>query len=388
MIVIEILMVISILVIFFAMVGYPLLLLVLDKVIKAPKNKTIDNFEPSVTYMIVAHNEEDVIVSKLENALQIDYPSDKFDILVASDNSTDSTNELVDNFIQLHRDHQIRLVQSKEHLGKTNAQNEAQKTVNSEILVMTDANTMVEPDAVRQLISYFSADNIVYVCGRLVYSNTKNDTSESEATYWNLDMKMRDIESRLQTITAGNGALYACRNSEYKDFEPIQCHDSSMPLEYALNRKRSLFNPDAVAYEKAGENNKDEFKRKVRMNRIILNMLKNGFKTMNFFKYKWFSLFYFGHRFCRYLIWLMHVVFFLCSIVLIILGKVKTGTILVILQLFALFLGIWSIHHSISNRWLRLLGYYVMTVLAQLVAVYNQLSGKSSSTWTKASSTR
>ena len=334
------------------------------------------------------HNEEKVIWDKLENAILLDYPKEKLDILVASDNSSDSTNELVKSFIENHPGFRIRLVESKEHLGKTNAQNEAQKTVDSEILVMTDANTMVEKTAIRELVSYFASDDVAYVCGRLAYSNTKNDTSESESVYWNMDLKMRDIESRMQTITAGNGALYACRNAEYKDYEPIQCHDSIMPFDYAINGKRALFNPKAVAYEKAGENNSDEFKRKVRMNRTIITILHDGMKALNVFKYKWFSLFYFGHRICRYSLWIMHIVFFIASLALIFLGEVNVGLVLVCLQLFGLAVGIWSIKHTIKNRWLRLGGYYVMTVIAQGVAAIKQLSGKSSSTWSKAESTR
>ena len=388
LIIVELLMGVSASVVFFAMVGYPCLLNVLDKIFKAPQNRVNDKYEPTVTFMIVAHNEEKVIGNKLENAIILDYPKDKFEILVASDNSTDKTNQIVTDFIENHPEQNIRLYISKEHLGKTHAQNEAQKTVESEILVMTDANTIVETSAIRELVSYFTSDDVAYVCGRLVYTNTNNDTSDSEATYWDMDLKMRDIESRMQTITAGNGALYACRNSEYKDYDPIQCHDSAMPFDFAIKGKKALFNPKAVAYEKAGENNNDEFKRKVRMNRTILSILHDGIKSLDIRKYKWFTVFYFGHRICRYSLWIMHIIFFLCSILLIPFGKKKTGLALVGLQIGGLATGIWSIKHTINNKWIRLGGYYVMTVLAQGVAASKQISGKSSSIWSKADSTR
>jgi len=89
-----------------------------------------------------------------------------------------------------------------------------------------------------------------------------SDVSSAEAGYWDSDLATREIEGRIQTITAGNGALYACRNSEYHDFDPIQCHDAAMPLYYALKGKRAICNHDAVAYEKAGEVIEDEFKEK------------------------------------------------------------------------------------------------------------------------------
>ena len=367
MIVVIIIFTLSVLVVFYAMVGYPMLLIILDK-IKNPKGVVADySLEPSVTCMIVAHNEEKVIREKLENALTLDYPVKKFEILVASDNSTDETNTIVETFIAEHPEREIRLYCSQEHKGKTNAQNEAQKTVKSEILVMTDANTILNKDAIRELVSYFTSDDIVYVCGKLVYSNTDDfTTSDSESTYWNIDLKMRDIESRFQSITAGNGAIYACRNNEYVDFEPVKCHDSAMPLYYGLHRKRAVFNSKAIAIEKAGETNKDEFKRKVRMNRIILSTLKDSLKTVNIFKLKWFSIFYFGHRACRYLLWLAHLLAFITSVVMAWLGS-KFGAVSTVLQLIWVVITILQMHSSVKNRLIRMIGYYGMTVLAQYV---------------------
>src|SRR5690606_36200877 len=117
--------------------------------------------------------------------------------------------------------------------------------------------------------------DICYVSGRLVIINKDfSDVTSSENTYWDSDTRLRKIESDIQTITAGNGAIYACRNSDYYDFKPIKSHDGNMPRHYALLGKKALYNPDAVAYEKAGEVIEDEFKRKVRMNRgILINIL-------------------------------------------------------------------------------------------------------------------
>lgn len=387
MVVVYIIFGVSAFIIFYAMIGYPALLYIINLVKKPARNKADLDYEPSVTYMIVAHNEEKVIEGKLNNAITIDYPRDKFEILVASDNSTDRTNEIVDAFIKQHQDFVIKLYKSKDHKGKTNAQNEAQKNVKSEILVMSDANSLLKPNAIKELISYFSSDDIAYVCGKLVYSNSDNDTANSESTYWNLDLTLRDIESRLQTITAGNGAIYACRNSEYIDFEPISCHDGAMPLAYALRRKRALFNPNAIAVEKAGENNRDEFKRKVRMNRGILITLRRAYKTANIFKYRWFSVFYFGHRTCRYSLWLAHIVLFVSSI-FIALGGSVLGAIITAVQLLAFIAAYIAVKLSLKNRLIRLIGYYGMTVCAQVCGVVKILTGKASATWEKAESTR
>lgn len=379
---------ISVFFIFYAMVGYPILLIILDKLIR-PKSILMDKaYEPTVTYMIVAHNEEKVIQEKLENALVLDYPKEKLEILVASDNSTDMTNDLVRKFILQHQSYNIRLYITNEHKGKTNAQNEAQKTVKSEILVMTDANSILKPDAIRLLVSSFTKDNIAYVCGKLLYINeNKAETADSEATYWNMDLKMRDIESRIYCITAGNGAIYACRNSLYHDFEPIQCHDSAMPAYYMTKGKLSLFNPNAVAYEKAGEVDRDEFKRKVRMNRELIKAYKTSFKFLDIFKYKWFSLFYFGHRTCRYFLWFFHLLAFFSAFFMLINGSLF-GCLLFVLQVLAIFITIYQINIGFKGKLLRMLGYYGMTIASQYYAIWKSLNGQSKAIWSKAESTR
>ena len=195
----------SFFIIFFAMIGYPITLMIIDKIKNSNSMQKNFTFEPNVTYMIVAHNEEKVIYKKLLNALEIEYPRDKFQILVTMDFCTDNTENIVKNFAEKHTDYNIYMYKTKEHKGKTNAQNEAINVANGEIVVMTDANAIMKKNAIRELVSSFSEGDIAYVCGKLIYSNAENSTGKSETEYWNFDMKMRDIESRIQTITAGNG---------------------------------------------------------------------------------------------------------------------------------------------------------------------------------------
>ena len=377
-------------IVFYAMIGYPLFLKLVNNIIKPGENRKDYHYEPTVSYMIVAHNEAAVIKKKLENAIGLDYPVDKFQIIVASDNSTDNTNKIVCEFIDNHKDKNIVLCCSKEHKGKTNAQNEAQKISTGEILVMTDANTMLSRNAIKELVSYFVDSDVAYVCGKLEYSNNEDNlTSNSESTYWDLDLFMRDVESRIKTITAGNGALYAVRNNEYIDFEPIYCHDSIMPFTYGKQGKRALFNPRAVAYEKAGETNEDEYKRKVRMNRDILDMLLWGIKVINPIKYGWMSYFFFGHRTCRYLLWISHLIIFVISTVWMLTGSI-IGIVLFIGQSICFFLSWLSIKGKYQSRipLFRFACYYGMTVIAQLHGVINIITGHAKPVWEKAESTR
>jgi cellulose synthase/poly-beta-1,6-N-acetylglucosamine synthase-like glycosyltransferase len=370
------------------MIGYPSLLIILDKIFNFEKNKKISDYEPTVAYMISVHNEQEIIEKKLLNATHIDYPKDKIEILVVLDNCTDDTEAIVNKFMDDHPDINIRQYESKKHLGKLNAQNEAAKTVTSEMIVMTDANSMFKSDAIKELISYFSNEDIAYVCGKLAYVNPNNNlTTDSESMYWNLELKVRDIESRIQTIANGNGAIYACRKKDYVDFSPMNCHDSIMPYYYALHNRRALFNPAAVAEEKAGQENKDEFSRKVRMNREYVTLPKRDIKTINIFKYGWFSFIYFGHKICRHLLWFNHLLAFVSSLALTIRGN-TFGYITLMPQIFLIMITIVQFRKSIKNGLFRMSGYYGMTIWAQYVAIYKGLKGDFKPTWEKVESTR
>lgn len=388
MIVTKILFILSAFIIFFAMIGYPILLILLDKVLKRPNIKKDYSYEPTITVMVVAHNEEKVIKKKLENLIKINYPINKYEIVVTSDFSTDKTNDIVEKFIKNNKKNRIKLHKTVNHRGKTNAQNEAQKSIKSEILIMTDANCYFDRNAVKEIVACFNDSSVGYVCGTTVYINKdENNTADSENTYWDLDSKCRDIESRIQTITAGDGNLYACRTHEYKDVSLIECHDSSFPVLFALDKKRALFDPKAKAYEKAGESDKDEYKRKVRMNRNILHNILPSIKILNIFKYKWFPIFYFGHRTCRYLLWLAHIVLIISNIILSIYIGYFWIIILGIQLLFYIISVIAGIYKT-NNKLLKMMSYYTMTICAQINGVLNIILGRNKPVWTKAESTR
>lgn len=385
MITVKILFWISIFMIFWTNIGYPISILILGKIIKR-KNKTIVNNEKSISIIITAHNEEKIIQQKLENVINLDYPKEKVEIIVTSDNSTDKTNEIVKEFIKNHPTENIKLYKVKKRMGKTNAQNEAVKIAQNDILVMTDANAIIKNDAIRELVKSFSG-NISYVTGKLEYINGDlSETSNSEKQYWDLDTKIRDIESNIQTITAGNGALYACIRKEYYNFKPIQCHDSAMPLYYALNGKRAIANHKAIAYEKAGENTKDEYKRKVRMSRIVLSSILPSIKILNVFKYKWFTYFYLGHRTSRYLLWFNHIMLLITNLVLYNQGKIYM--IILIFQLIFYIIAIAKQLTNLNNKIINIIYYYCMTIIAQTKGVINTIIGKNKPFWEKAESTR
>ena len=376
---------ISAFMIFWANIGYPVSLLILNKLLKK-RPKYNKKYEPTVTIMIVAHNEEKVIEEKLKNVLNVDYPKNKLSILVTSDNSTDRTNAIIEKFINKNPKRNITLYEVKERKGKTNAQNEAAKLVKSEVLVMTDANAMLDKYSIKELVKSFTK-NVAYVSGCLIYiNNKKSTTSSTENTYWDLDTKIRQIESNFQTITAGNGAIYAIKTKYYHNFDPIMCHDSAMPLFYSLQGKRAVSNNHAIAYEKAGENNTDEFNRKVRMARIVLHFILPSIKILNIFKYRWYTYFYLGHRTSRYLLWLNHIILFISNIL-----SINISIFYLIafsIQVFTHIIAILQVVLKTKCRLFVFAHYYYMTVLAQLIGVFRTITGKNKPFWEKAESTR
>ena len=369
---------------FYAMIGYPLTLIILDKLIKRENDQDY-GLNPDVSIIISAYNEENVIKKKLENIIKTDYPS--YEVIIANDSSTDRTVEICEDFIKDHPQIPIRVNSVKNHLGKTNAQNEAVEVAKGEIIVFSDANSMFRSDAIRELVSYFTADDIEYVCGSLIYHEDDDVSSVvAENTYWNFELKMRKIESNIKTIVNGNGAIYAVRKSDYRHIDLVNSHDYELPLYAGLNHKRALYNPKAIAMEKAGQTTADEFKRKVRMQRRILTNIFTNLRRLNIFEYGWFSFFNFGHKTLRYLQAFFHIVLFITNLALLnsgafykafFLGQVAFYTLAVIGQL-----------SEAKSKIFYFPRYYCSMMLAQILGAIGEIRGKSKATWEKAETTR
>lgn len=369
---------------FYAMIGYPLVLLILEKFIKRENDQDY-TYKPFVSVIISAYNEEDVIEKKLENIIKTDYPS--YEVIIANDASNDRTVELCEKFIKEHPDYDIKVNTVVNHLGKTNAQNEAVEAAKGELIVFSDANSMFKTNAISELVSYFTADDIEYVCGSLIYMEDVDVSSAvAENTYWNFELKLRKIESNIKTIVNGNGAIYAVRKKDYRHIDLVNSHDYELPLYAGLNHKKALYNPKAIAVEKAGQTTADEFKRKVRMQRRILTNIFTNLRRLNIFEYGWFSFFHFGHKTLRYMQAFFHIVLFIANIALLnegmfyklfFLGQVAFYTLAVIGQL-----------SRSKNKVFYFPRYYCAMMLAQILGAYKELRGGSKATWEKAETTR
>lgn len=309
---------------------YPIFLYILVRNSELYKKPDALEEWPEVTLLIVAHNEETVIKEKLENALALDYQQNQLKIMVTSDFSSDGTVSIVQQFA----DRGVVLYETKQRKGKTNAQNEACEFIDSEIIAFSDANSLWQKDALKQLVTNFEDEKVGYVSGALKYINTQtNNTSASEGIYWKYELFLRKNESRLKSITAGNGAIYAIRQSLYEPIDILYCHDFEYPSLFVKNGHKAIFDDEAIALEKAGETTSDEYKRKVRMfSRTWHKILRNPWIFNPFKMGSLYSIFMFSHRLLRYSIGIFQLLILILNIAL--LGSGTIYTVIMGIQIF------------------------------------------------------
>ena len=238
--------------------GYGLAAAAAARVRRRPVRRA--DVQPHVTVVVAAHDEDAVIEPRLENLLALDYPTDRLEIVVASDASGDRTDELVEAVAA--REPRVRLLRC-ERGGKVAAQDRAVRETSGEVVAFSDANASWAPDALAKLVRSFADPEVAYVCGRLVLADA--DGSNREGVYWRYETWLREQESALGSVTGGNGAIYALRRSDYVEVDPRFGHDLSLPYVTVQAGRRAVYEPDAVAYEKPTPELETEYRRKVRM---------------------------------------------------------------------------------------------------------------------------
>jgi cellulose synthase/poly-beta-1,6-N-acetylglucosamine synthase-like glycosyltransferase len=239
-------------------VGYPLAAAALGRLRPRPVRRA--DVTPPVTVVVAAHDEEDVIGRRVENLLELDYPADRLEVVVASDGSSDGTVATVQALAD--GDSRVRALERPRE-GKVAAQDAVVAETTSEIVAFSDANSLWARDALRTLVRSFADPEVGYVCGRLELEQP--DGTSREPLYWRYELWIRESESRLGGITGGNGAIYAVRREDYRESDPRLGHDLGLPYVMAQHGRRAVYDPEALAFEKAARDSEDELGRRVRM---------------------------------------------------------------------------------------------------------------------------
>ncbi len=236
--------------------GYPLSLWLLSKARRRRDPSTAHRPPPTVSLIIAARNEAAVIGQKIANARALDPPPDE--IIVSSNDSSDGTPAAA-------RDAGADLVLELGQAGKVRAQDAAVERANGEILFFSDANSTLAPDALRRLLAPFADPQVGYVCGQVRFVHGDGGATNQEGVYWRYELAVRELESRLGSVTAGNGAIYAVRRKAYLVVDERMGHDLSFPFNMVKRGWRAVYEPSAQATEKMTPTNEDEFARKRRM---------------------------------------------------------------------------------------------------------------------------
>lgn len=358
-------------------IGYPLAVAALARLRPRPARRGA--ILPAVTLVVPAHNEEDVIERKLENVLALDYPHDRLDVVVASDDSSDATHDIVARF----EPRGVRLIHC-ERGGKVAAQDRAVRETAGEIVAFGDANVEWDPDALRELVAPFADPAVGMTCGQVRLVNPAGGTNQ-EGVYWRYEMWLRGRESLVHSMTGSNGAIYAVRREAYREVDPRFGHDLSFPYLMVQNGYRAVYEPRARATENMTTDIEDEFRRKVRMFEHAWLMLFRG----RMFRLRvgpvyWVELV--SHRLLRYWSGPLHVVLLATSALLA--GTAPVYAVALGVQLAGLALVGVSILARGRIRPLRILHYYLLVTLATVIALGGYLRRGVPATWDKAAGTR
>jgi cellulose synthase/poly-beta-1,6-N-acetylglucosamine synthase-like glycosyltransferase len=317
-----------------------------------------DAYLPSVAVIVTAYNEEDAIERRLENLRALEYPSEKVELVVTSDASTDATEELAEAA-------GARVIRNPRG-GKVAAQDAAVRATEADVVAFTDANATWAPDALRKLVRNLADPRVGYVCGRLRLEAP--DGSNKEGVYWRYELVTREGESRLGSVTAGNGAIYALRRSDYVEVDPRFGHDLALPYLMVQRGSRAVYEPEALALEQPTPTNETEYRRKVRMFEHAWLIVLRGRMLRG--QPPGYLLALLSHRHLRYASGVLHLILLGSSIALLGHGSV-----------YAVFLGLQLGLLAAALAGVGLARYYVLITWATVVALWNYLRHGVPATW-------
>ncbi|MDE2704436.1 MAG: glycosyltransferase family 2 protein [Gemmatimonadota bacterium] len=284
---------------------YPVLLWLLAAGRKMPEYAPLSEW-PGVSLIIAAHNEEGVLRAKLENALAMDYPAERLDIIVVSDASTDDTDRIAAEFAARG----VRLHRQEVRGGKTEAQNAGVRLARWQFVAFSDANSMYAPSALKRLLAPFADERIGCVCGELQYANPEDQgAGKGEGLYWRYEQFLKRWESLLSSALGANGAIYALRRELFVELRGDIISDFVAPLHAWRRGFRIAYEPTAIATEYSSGRFGDEFRRRRRIVSRSLYGLWTEAGVLNPFAHFLFAFQMFSHKLLRWFVpvWLLVV---------------------------------------------------------------------------------
>ncbi len=366
----------------FAYAGYPVVAFVCSRLFgrKPDAPSVAEDDLPFVSLLIAARNEDKWIGKRLENALTLEYPLDRFEIVIASDGSTDRTASLV-RAVEARYPGLVRLLDYPEHRGKSAVLKDAVPLLRGEVVVLSDANTFMKPDAVRRLVEWFAQPDVGVVCGKLVLVDAATGQN-ADGLYWKYETFLKTCESRLGALLGSNGAIYAVRKRLFPTVPPDTIIDDFyIPLE-ARRRSgcRIVYDTRAVATEQTAPDVAAEFRRRARIG-------AGGFQSIGLLwpllspAHGWIAASFFCHKVIRWV-----CPFFLLAALALNAAILHTsaGQVMMVAQLafyLTAVLGRRITARSRLTRFLKLPAMFVYMNAALFVGFFRWLLGRQKGTW-------
>ncbi len=348
---------------------------------------------PELSLIVAAHNEESVIAERVANALALDYPRERLELIVACDGCTDATAARA-------REAGADLVLELARGGKVRAQDAAVERARGEIVAFSDANALWRPDAARALVRAFDDPRVGYACGQVRYAQGADagpsassagaqvgrGAANQEGIYWRYELAVRALESRLSSVTGGNGAIYATCRDSYIVVDPVMGHDLSLPFNVVKRGQRATYVPDAVSTEKMVPSLGGEFARKRRMmSHTWPIVLRGGMLSPRGYP-PGYALMILSHRVLRYATPALHVLALTVNIALVADGAGVVYVVTLDLQLALLLAA--ALAGFVRWRPLLVARYYVLTTASLAAGLWDWLAHGTDPTWQVAEGTR
>lgn len=378
----------SVAILFFNYIGYALLIypFVLLKRKYGQKKIYTDKELPFVSFIVAAYNEEDCIKQKLENSLQQEYPISRIEFIFITDGSTDSTPEIVKQY------ESVTLLHEPERAGKTEALNRAAAFATGEVLIFSDANTILNKEACSKIARHYSYENVGGVAGEkkvVERFDTTDADSGSEGLYWKYESFLKKIDSDFYSVVGAAGELFSIRKTLY---EPINrtviLDDFVLSMKTAQKGYRIIYEPEACARELPSFSVAEEQKRKIRIGAggyQSIIMLSSMFR---FWKYPSLFYLYFSHRFLRWMVSpYMLIVCLVSNFVLVLLypaGFFFRGSLILQLAFYLLALaGYWQREKENKTGITKICYYFLFMNISVILGLFRYLRGNQSAVWEK-----
>lgn len=290
-------------IIFYAYIGYGIVLFILVKLkrlFRIGKNKyIIPNYEPDVTLFVAAYNEKDYVEAKVKNSFDLEYPASKVTQVWVTDGSDDGTPEILSNYSKQG----IEVYHEDARGGKIGAMNRGMQFVKSPIVIFSDGNTMLGKESIRRIVNLFSDPKVGCVSGeKRIFNKEKDTAAGTEGIYWKYESKLKKWDAELYSVVGAAGELFAIRTDLYRHVEPdTLLDDFIISLRVAMDGYTIQYDPEAYAIETSSANVKEELKRKIRIAAGGIQSFLRLFSLLNVFKYKTLTFQYVSHRVLRWI---------------------------------------------------------------------------------------